>query len=259
MEYPGPLVAEALDALESTIDTLVALRPRPTFEGEPGRGQFRFEPRDSQLVQILKGVRVVSGLRAATHLIAARHLQEASCILRVVADALRDIDVLDEAHQSGDAKAYHQAMVDQFFASDDSARIREAGTGSLKPLPRVGRKKKHASLQRMFETVAPGRNFVSDLEKIDAVLDGYVHSGYAQSLELYSSTGRTGRFHMRGISSPERLTQVARWAAMFVHHALNTVAKIAIDAGLANRREKLVDVRKRLEVSAEYPQPPFDR
>ncbi len=258
MEYPGPIVREALDGLETVVDKLVAIRPAPTYEGERGRGQFRFEPRTSQLIQILKAVRVVSGLRAVGHLVAVGHLQEASCILRVVADALRDIDVLDEAHHSGDAKTYHRAMVDEFFASDDSARIRHAD-GPLKPIPRVGRKKKHASVQRMLETVAPGRNFVSDLETIDAVLDGYVHTGYAQSLEMYSSTGRTGRFHMRGISSAERLISVSRWAAMFVHHALSTLAKLAIDAGLENRREQLVEIRKRLEVSKEYPQPPFEK
>ena len=101
--------------------------------------------------------------------------------------------------------------------------------------------------------MAKGRPVRSSLEAITALLDGYVHCGYAQIMELYSSSPARKRFHMRGVNDQDRYRMLALWVAMFAYHGLNSIAKLLCDADEDEAAEGLKDIRDRLETSSEYP------
>ncbi len=251
--FPGPILQEALQILEAAVVQLTRCIPAPLFIGEPRRGQFRYAQRTSQIMQILKAVRVVSGLHAAIHLVRVRHHQEAAVVLRSVDEALQDIDVLDEAHHSGaGATTYQQQLVEEFFASDDAARLDAILARNAKPVARVPRKKKRAAVERRLSAVASGVDIRSALDAIDALLDGYVHCAYSQVMELYSASSTTQGFSMRGVDDPGRHALMAAWIPRFVVHALNAIARLLSDAKFASNAAKLVEVRKRLESSPEH-------
>ena len=136
MQCAGPILVEALEALEDGVTMLSVSVGKPIYAGERG---YRYTNRNSRLLQVLKAVRVVSGLRAALHLLDLGHAQEAAALLRSVNDALYDIWALHEAHYSEDgAKAYQQRMVDEFFGSDDHDRIAARMAREKVGVPRVG-------------------------------------------------------------------------------------------------------------------------
>ena len=252
--FPGPILRQALEVLEIAVDRLTHQVPAPLFVGEPRRGHFRYAHRNSQVMQILKAVRVISGFHAAIHLIHVGHHQDTAVIMRSVDEALQDIDVLDEAHHSeGGTTAYQQQLVEEFFASDDAARVKDILSGTAKPVPRVSRKKKRAAVERRLSAVPSTINIRVALDAIDAVLDGYVHTGYSQVMELYSASPTGERFHMRGVHDPGRQALMAAWIPRFVVHALNSVARLLQDAKLGSNADQLIEVRKRLETSAEHP------
>jgi len=251
--FPGPVLAEALNELERAVDALSRQFQRPLYLGEPSRGRFRYVKPNSQVLQVLKAVRVVSGFHAAIHLAVCGHHQEAAVVLRSVDEALQDIDVLDEAHHNpAEATAYQQRLVDEFFASDDAERVDAMLAGSARPVPRVPRKKKRATIEQRLSKVSPGKWIRPGLDTIDAVLDGYVHCGYSQIMELYSASPYWEGFHMQGLQDPGRLAMMAAWVPRFVYHALNAVARLLRDAKLSADAERLVALRDRLETSPEY-------
>ncbi len=251
--FPGPLLREALGSLETAVDRLAHHLPPPLFLREPTRGQFRYAHRTSQVMQVLKAVRVVSGLNAAVHLIRVGHHQEAAVVFRSVDEALQDIDVLDEAHHSeSGAKTYQQQLVEEFFASDDAGRVDAILSGTAQPVPRVSRKKKRAAVERRLSAVPSTINVRAGLDAIDAVLDGYVHSGYSQVMELYSASSAGEGFFMRGVQDAGRQAMMAAWTPRFVVHALNSVARLLRDAQLGTDAERLIEIRQRLETSVEH-------
>ena len=252
--FPGPILREALQALEDGVQKLTRNLQRPLYLGQPHRGEFRYANRNSQLMQILKAVRVVSGLHAAIQIGRMGFHQEAGAILRVVDEALQDIDVLDEAHFSKTGPTTsQQQLVNEFFSSDDVQRMESMLAGQAQPVPRVSRKKKRAAIERRLSAVPSPSPIRPTLDTIDAVLDGYVHCGYAQIMELYSASPTSEGFHMRGVHDQGRQELFASWVPLFVHHALNSVAHLLLVAKLHAEADELVELRKRLETSQEYP------
>jgi len=253
LAVPGPVLNEVIESLEAAVHRLVRSIDPPLYLGEVGRGHFRYARRDSHLMQILKAVRVVSGLRAAVHLIRAGHLQETAVVLRSVHDALQDIQVLDEAHfsESG-AKEYQQRLVDEFF-QDDVERLRATLGGEDKGIPRVPRRKKLAAIERRLAPAAGGYPVRSALEGVALLLDGYTHCGYAQVMELYSASPHREAFHMDGVFEPGRVQTTVLWTAQFAHPALNAFAVLLRDAKLPEEAERLIQLRRKLEASDEYP------
>ena len=251
---PGPVLAEVIDALELTAHLLAGSHEEPLYLGEPNAGHFRYHAPTSQVMQILKAVRVVSGLRAAVHMASVAHFQEGAVVLRSVHDALQDIQVLDEAHFSQDGwKEYQQRLVNEFY-QDDVLRLQRTLKGEDKGVPRVPRRKKLAAIERRLAPAAAGYPVRSALEGLSLILDGYTHSGYAQIMEMYSASREGGRFHMSGIRNPERLRSFLHWTAQFAHPALNAFTQLLRDTGHADEGDRLTALRKRLEVSDEYPQ-----
>jgi len=250
---PGSVVNEAIEALEVAVHRLARAIDRPLYLGEPGRGHFRYAKRNSQVMQILKAVRIVSGLRATVHLVRVGHLQEAAVVLRSVQDALQDIQVVDEAHfnESG-AKEYQQRLVDEFF-EDDVERLQATLAGEDKRVPRVPRKKKLAAIERRLAPAAAGYPIRAALEGVALGLDGYTHCGYAQVMELYSASREREGFNIRGVFEPGRVRTAILWTAQFVHPALNVLAGLLRDAKLPDDAETLLHLRRKLEASEEYP------
>lgn len=253
LTIPGPVLNEVIESLEAAVHCLARAIDAPLYLGEVGRGHFRYAKRNSQLMQILKAVRVVSGLRATVHLIRVGHLQEAAVVLRSVQDALQDMQVLDEAHfsESG-AKEYQQRLVDEFF-QDDFQRLKATLAGEDKGIPRVPRKKKLAAIERRLAPAAGGYPIRAALEGVALGLDGYTHCGYAQVMELYSASREREGFHIRGVFEPGRVRTAVLWAAQFAHPALNALAGLLRDAKLSEDADTLIELRRKLEASEEYP------
>jgi hypothetical protein len=208
------------------------------------------------VLQVLKAVRVVSGLHAAIHLVNLGFHQECAVLLRAVSEALQDIDVVDEAHYSKNGPTqYQQQLVDEFFSDDDVQRLKTILAGNGKPIPRVSRRKKRAAVERLLSAVPAAKPVRPALDAVDAVLDGYVHCGYAQIMELYSASPTREGFHLRGISSAERHALMAAWVPRFVHPALNAVVRLLRDAKYSGEADELIELRKRFEASSEYERP----
>lgn len=253
MPFPGPILKESLDALDAGINILTAQMPKPLYIAGPPRFRYNRADHGSQLFQVLKAVGVVSGLNAIVHLIRVGHHYEAYVLLRTVSDALADIAVIDEAHsnQSGPT-TYQKKMIEEFFAGDDN-RAQEILKGTAEPVPRVGRRKKYAALERQvagLPTPEPVRPLIAGS---DAVLDGFTHCGYGQIMDLYSAGPTFNGFRLRGIKDPERERLAEHFCALFVHRALNQVASLLRQAKRDADATRLIDLRKRLEASSEYP------
>lgn len=253
MTFPTPMLSEALEELERGVHILTRQLPKPLYLGQAPHGEFRYPVRTSQVIQILKAVRVVSGLHGALHLIRVGHYQEAAVILRVVHEAIQDIDVLDEAHHSSaGATSSQQQLVDEFFASDDARRLSELLAGKVQPVPRVARRKKRAALERRLSGVPSPVPVRPMIEAVEAVLDGYAHGGYAQIMEMYIASDNREGFVMRGVNDPTRAALFVTWFSQFVFHALNSVAEVLRDAKCGSDAERLAAVRGKLEASPEY-------
>ena len=253
--FPGPILTEAIDAMEDGVDRLVQRQPKALLITEKGEPHFRYlgNTRTSQTFQVLKAVRVVSGLRAASALVKIGYHQEAGVVLRSLHEALEDIDTIHEAQtrQEGPTE-YQRKLVDVFFI-DDVATVRKIIAGEAKPIARVPRKKKHAAIARQLSEAAQGRPVRRSLEAIASVLDGHVHCGYASIMDLYSSSPARKGFHMRGVNHPGRHRMLAVWVAMFAHHGLNSIAGILFGVSELEAGERLIGIRDRLETSSEYP------
>lgn len=250
---PGPVVVRVLVALEEAVHLLVRSIDRPLYIGVPGRGYIRYSVRNSQVMQVLKAVRVVSGLRAALHLIRVGHLQEAAVVLRSVHDALQDIQVLDEAHFSETAaKEYQKRLVNEFF-QDDFERLASTVKGEDQAISRVPRRKKLAAIDRQLSQAGDGSSLRPELDGVALVLDGYTHGGYGQIMELYSASERAEGFHMHGVFEPGRVQSFVHWTAQFAHPALNRMAQLLRDTRHPDEAMKLIALRKDLEASDEYP------
>ena len=252
--FPGPILERSLVDLENAVNMLTKNLPKPLYLGEPPRGNFRYADRDDQLFQVLKAVRVVSGLHAAVHLSEVRHYQEAAVVLRTVSEALQDIDVVNEGRTSSSGPTeYQKDLVDQFFACDDVDRVPAILAGTAEATPRVPRKKKRAAVERYLSrrpNTDPLRNM---LDAVDAILDGYVHCGYAQVMEMYFESATSRGFMMRGIEVAARADLFARWFPLFVYHALNSIAGLLYGARANEHAETLLQLRNELEASHEYP------
>lgn len=246
----GPILIEAIEALEDGVAMLVTSAGKPLYAGKRG---YRYAKKDSRLMQILKAVRVASGLRAVLHLLDVGHAQEAGVLLRSVNDALNDIWVLDEAHYSADGpKAYQQRMVDQFFGSDDFDRFVARVAGDKVGISRVGRKQKFAAIERQMRPYAGDGDPRTWSEAIVLALDGYEHAGYTHIMEMYDPDVEA--FRMRG--------ELSHWVPVFVRHcallaspALNWVASMLRDLEGEHARSKadeIKELRMRLEASPEY-------
>src|SRR5467141_138441 len=146
MPFPGPIMKESLDALEAGVRILTGQMPKPLFIAGPPRFRYIKANHNSQLLEVLKAVGVVSGLNAIVHLIQIGHHFEANVLLRSVSDALVDMVVMTEAHHNPGGATTAQKMVNEFFATDD--RVQEILKGTAAPVPRVGRKKKYAAVDR---------------------------------------------------------------------------------------------------------------
>jgi hypothetical protein len=224
--------------------------------GQSTTGHFRYAAGDSHVFQVLKSVCVVSGLHAAIPLVQLGFHQECAAVLRSVSEALQDIDVVDEAHYSESGPTeYQQQLVDEFFSNDDAQRVQEIAAGKVTPIRRVSRKKKRAAVERLLSVVPTKEPLRPALDAVDAMLDGYVHCGYAQVMQLYSASAAREGFHMRGISSRERHALMAAWVPRFVHHALNAIARLLRDAKHPEDADKVIELRKRIESSSEYEKP----
>jgi hypothetical protein len=248
--WPGPIVREALAALEEAVQSLAA-RLGPPLQIE-GRRRFRYLNPTSQHVQILKAVRMVSGLHASAVLVRFGFAQEVGVLFRTIEEFAKDISFLDEAHY-GTPNQAQRDFVEQFFARDNRT-TEEMMAGTRQP-PRVPAKKKRASEARtlgQFDSVDGVRRRI---DAIDDVLSGYVHGEYPHTMELYVGTadGSGERFLMKGMLGTPRVPEVERWFSMFVQLALNAVAKLLHDVRDLERKAVLIDIRKRLEASNEYP------
>ena len=251
---PGPVLAEVIDALELTAHLLAGSHEEPLYLGEPNAGHFRYHAPTSQVMQILKAVRVVSGLRAAVHMASVAHFQEGAVVLRSVHDALQDIQVLDEAHFSQDGwKEYQQRLVNEFY-QDDVLRLQRTLKGEDKGVPRVPRRKKLAAIERRLAPAAAGYPVRSALEGLSRSLMATPTVVMRRSWRCTVLRGKGGRFHMSGIRNPERLRSFLHWTAQFAHPALNAFTQLLRDTGHADEGDRLTALRKRLEVSDEDPQ-----
>jgi hypothetical protein len=238
-------------ALEDAVHSLVRRLDPPMFiQGELRR--YLYAKRTSQHIQILKAVRIVSGLYAAVVLIRTGFTQEAGVIFRTIDEFVGDIDFLDEAHLTEPNEA-QKRFVEEFFAQD--LRTTEEMMEGTPKVDRVPQKKKRASEARTlgaFENVDTMRR---RLEATDDVLSGYVHGSYPNIMQMYggTDTGMNEGFHMHGMLGTPRVEEFQLWLGMFVHPALNTVAMLLHDVRDLERKDKLIDIRNRLEASDEYP------
>jgi len=246
----GPIVSESIERLEVGVDLLTRQLKRPLFIADD-RPRFRFVSRTSQVVQILKAVRVVSGFHAYVSLATAGFVQEAFVVLRSVYECLEDIEFLDEAHTSGNPTAGQKQLVETFFAEGDHT-VDDFLAGRATPRPRTTRREKRAAVTRLLGGFSNPERVRRILEAIANGLDGYVHAAYPHIMEMYGGTPPEERFHMRGMSVRERTDLAVRYLALLVHQALNNIAKLLIDTGNLDDANKLLDLRRRLEVSAEY-------
>lgn len=252
LEPAGPALSEAIVTLTEAVRTLTNQLDPPRYVGTPPDGHFRYAKPTSQVMQVLKAVRVVTGLRGTLRLLYVGLHQEAAVVLRATNDAIHDIAVLDEAHYADEAKQYQRRLVDEFF-QDDAQRLPEILAGKAQPVPRVPRRKKLAAIERRMAPAAAGEPTRPQLEALVAVLDGYTHAAYSQIMELYSGTSSGGRFHLEGIDYEPRQRMMLVWTALFTHSALTSVIGLLKDFGLAERASEVRGIRIALEESDEYP------
>jgi hypothetical protein len=199
----------------------------------------------------LKAVRVVSGLHAYVSLATAGFHQEAFVVLRSVYECLEDIEFLDEAHSSDKPTAGQKRLVESFFAEGDHS-VDDFLAGRVTPRPRTTRREKRAAVTRTLDGFSNPERVRRILEAIASGLDGYVHAAYPHIMEMYGGTAEDERFHMCGMSVPERTDLTVRYLALVVHQALNNVAKVLIDTKNVDEADTLRDLRRKLETSAEY-------
>lgn len=253
MPFPGPILKESLDALDAGINILTGQMPKPLYLAGPPRFRYVKADENSQLLQILKAVAVASGLHAVVHLIQVGHHFEANVLLRTVSDALCDVAVLDEAHHNPGGATTAQKMVSEFFATDDMSRVQDLLKGTADPVPRVGRRKKYAALERHLAEISTPEPVRPLIEASDAVLDGFTHSGYGQIMDLYCAGPDFDGFRLRGIKDPERAALTEGFSALFVHRALNYIASLLKEVKRDADAARLIELRNRLECSSEYP------
>ena len=222
----------ALLELDRAVQRIAQHLPRPRLLGSSGREGWRYEAPNSYVMQILKLVRVTSGLYAGLHLVSVRHLQEACVVLRSVDEAIRDVNVLDEAHHNPDPTEYQQRMVDEFF-EDDAERFNAVVAGGPSKVSRVPKKKKLAASERRLRPAAGGEPVRQMMEGISLVLDGYTHCAYAQTMELYDGT----RYHLSGVDDSTRAADLRSFITLLCASALRCVstAMLAVDTDEAGR------------------------
>lgn len=245
----GPIVAESIDRLETAVGILTRHIERPLFIAEEDRPRFRFATRNSQVIQVLKAVRVVSGFHAYVHLLGGGFTQEAGVIIRSVYECLEDIQFLDEAQSSSAPTSGQREFQDNFFAEGDFV-VDDFLAGRVEPHKRATRREKRAAVARLLGTFSSPEITRRRLEAIAGGLDGYVHAAYPHIMELYSATTQNEGFHMRGM--PQRIDEMVRYLASIVHLALNCVAKLLLDTNYHREADELLDIRKKLETSREY-------
>lgn len=250
-QWPGPIVRESLAALEEAVHSLVRrLRSPLLVVGQHQR--FRFPDRTSQHIQILKAVRIVSGLHASLALIEAGYTQEAGVLFRTIHEFLQEILFLHEAHYNAPNEVQKQ-FIEQFFAKD--LRTTEQMMAGTPTVSRVGARKKRASVTRLLGEFDNAELVRRRMEAIDDQLSGYVHGEYPQIMDMYEGTanGTGERFCMRGMVGTSHVEQFQRWFSVHLHPVLNGVGMILHDVGDIECKDKLLDIRNRLEESDEYP------
>lgn len=250
VDWPGPIVLEALAALEDAVHALVRPLDPPAFLAD-GPPRFRFASPTSQHIQILKAVRVVSGLHAAVVLVKQGFTQEAGVLFRTINEFIEEIWFLDEAHYS----TPNQAQLDfmrQFFSRDTrtTEEMREATPKAARVLAR----KKRASAGRTLGQFDTPEKIMRRSEAIDDVMSSYVHGEYPCIMELFEGSldGTPGRFRMRGMLDTPTVPVFTHWVSLLTHAALTTVAKMLHDARDLERKAALVDIRNRFSRSDEY-------
>jgi hypothetical protein len=238
---------DALRDLGSAVQSLLRSLGPPTLQWHDQYPYWRFAARDQWPIIAVKAARVVSGLHAMRVLALAGYTQEAAVINRTVDDFLLDVAALFEPQDNDEARAARQRMIDEFYGEplphpDFFAEL-------IKGSARAGRKRVSAAAARTVSPAEPS-GVADKVRAVSAVLDGYVHGAYAQSMELYDPARHI--FKLKGNCGERLVSSLNEQIAIQVERALSLVTVAVHDRGLAGVAAVLLARKDAYDASPDY-------
>jgi len=249
------VLKSAIALLEDAINTFDNQLGSPSFIDEPGKERFEYQNPTSLHFQFLKSIRVVSGLNAIECLLKGGFEQEIGVIIRTLYDFIDDIDCVQEVHNTGKLSSIHKNIVNDFFKS--TLKTPEELMEEPDKVSRVVKKKKRASIVRSLQNWCnPDR-----LQKLHSALSttysGYVHGNYPHIMTLCEGHVNpyghlSTRFLLKGILDTPQIDACRGMFAGLVHRSLNELGLLALNFGLSNIKEGLIEKRKEIESKGIY-------
>ena len=222
----------------------------PELRQEGGEHVYRFSSQTSSAIEVSKLVRIVSGLNACLSLADSGYVAETASLLRTIRDFASDILFVSEGHQRKEGPTSDQRrFAEDFFAVPPSSVDELESQEKRSWLRRDEIYKAHKRLGEGIKGVDI-EALLSQGRLLDVLMNGYIHGGYRESMDLYN--GLTHRFETRGISSEQHDSAVGKNLALMVHYCLVPFAFMAMERGLNDLGEEIMEAQVSLQESPEY-------
>jgi hypothetical protein len=244
------IMYDAIKLLENAINKMQVKIGAPLFLPEEGKPRYRYGEKSAVIIQLLKAVRIVSGLNASMVLLEKGFIQEIGVLIRTIKEFMTDIDFLQEGIDNGKFNKQQEKFIKDFFEKD----LQTPEELMAEKQSYVPRRKKRASLARIYEKYDNFNRIREIYQAIDLGFDGYIHGYYPHIMELYegSYNGTSEGFVLDGTTLSIRKESWRQQISIDIHGALNIINLIAKNLGLTKLADELQDKRKNFENSLAF-------
>lgn len=223
------LTRDLINELDGWVNKLAAPLLPPHLVGvKPDLIRPEFRKHIPHTVMIGKCVRAVSGIHAALALADFGYVAECAAMMRIVSDFCTEITAIGAALDSGGElpSAVH-TLVEQYFVPKPQTLAQFKATKRPRYPSREELLKEEV---RLAQKAGIDGDEIRDRHRfINSIFDAYVHGAYETTIELYDP--RTGRFRMRGHSSPSKRREYIEWMPLKLHEVVRAVELTAAVIG----------------------------
>jgi hypothetical protein len=245
-----PETRSIVERMDDWLGELVGHTGYPELQQEHGGHVYRYLSQTSYVIEVAKMARVVSGLNACLLLANDGYVAETATLLRTIRDFASEILFVTEGHRRKEGPTSDQRQFAEDFFAAAPRSVEEMKRQEKRSWLR--RDEIYKAHKRLGEGVkgVDIEALLSQGKLLDVFLNGYAHGGYRESLDLYNGADR--RFETRGMASDDHQSALKKNLALMVHYCLVPFAFMAMERGLNDLGQEIIDAQALLQKSPEY-------